>query len=55
MHLPNAPCRILSVDVLDFVGSEMHDVQLNHMRIDSSGKVESHFTEHAIDKKEKFE
>lgn len=53
--LPNAPCRILSMDVLDFVGSEMHDVDLNHIRIDKNGKYEGHTSEHAIDKTQKIE
>jgi len=55
MVLPNAPCRIISVDVLDFVGSELHDVNLNHIRIDKDGKYEGHSTSHAIDKKKAFD
>jgi len=55
MILPNAPCRILSVDVLDFVGSEFHDVKLHHIRIDKDGKYEGHTSGHGIDKKKKFE
>lgn len=52
--LPNAPCRIVSIDVLDFVGSEMHDIELNHIRIDRNGQYEGHTAAHGIDKMKTF-
>ena len=55
MVFPNAPCRIICLDILDFVGSEMHDVGLNHIRVDKNGKYEGHTVDHGIDKKEKFD
>ena len=55
IFLYKAPCRIVSVDVLDFVGSEMHDVKLHHKRLDKDGKVEGHSEEYIIDKNAKFD